>query len=105
VLLAAVRSSDARATIASTEGPRVRSSGLSIATVWRSPPPPVQMLKRPLWYPETRRTARRGRQTEVAFHQSYQSAGSPNIEYLYPLFALSVQRTHPESNQPSCSEK
>jgi len=95
VLLAAARASDGPTTTAPAEGPRRRSSGLSQATEWRGPAPRVQMFQRPLCYPATRRTAGRGRRTNVAFHQSSQSAGSPTIRRSTILPPLITQMFKP----------
>ena len=91
VLLAASRASNGRATTAPAEGPHRRSSGRWRATEWRGPAPRVQRLQRPLFYPAT---SARGRRTNVDFRQSYQSAGSPPIDYHTPLYNIDIYRRH-----------
>jgi len=55
-------------------------------------PPRVPALCSAQCYSARQRTAAGGRQTNVAFDQSYQSAGSPTIDSEYTLYNLGILR-------------
>jgi len=93
LLLDAARASDARATTVPAGGAGgVVASSIAHDRVERGQPRAQTLQTRP-FYPATRRTAGRGRRTDLASHQSYQSAGSPTIDYPTPLYNLEKYRS------------